>query len=269
MTTKLDQQSTGAWPAHHARRQPTAVAITDGRDACSHRNLAVNVVRLLDALTAIGIRRGKVVGVETGDRFLHQVLLLACEALGAITISLLPFEFGLAVDLRRVCDRILSSQPLAGADAAKTFVLTQEWLVQVLVAPVGDDRLEELVQAPDPDRLVRLMKSTGTTGKPKVMGMTNRVQQRTIRTNLHLTANDFGPHLDYLCRYNFSVRSCHSRALMALPLGGTIHLSSASAAPDLIAAGIVNYTLLVTGDLEKFVRRAPVGGGGPFDIHVA
>ncbi len=268
MTTNQDQQSTCAWLAHHARRQPTAVAITDGRDACSYRNLAANVVQFLDALTTIGIRRGQVVGVETDDRSLHLVLLLACEALGAITISLLPFEFGPAVDLGRICDRILSSQPLAGSDAAKTFVLTQEWLVQALLAPVGDDRLEALVQAPDPDSLVRLMKSSGTTGKPKVMGMTNRVQQRTIRNILHLAANDFGPHLDYLCLYGFSVRGCHSRALMALQLGGTIHLSSTSAAPDLIVAGIVNYALLVTGDLEKFVRRALLGGGGPFDIHV-
>ncbi|HET6237102.1 MAG TPA: AMP-binding protein [Acetobacteraceae bacterium] len=84
MTTDRDQQSTCAWLAHHARRQPMAVAITEGRDACSYRNLAVDVVQFLDALTAIGIRRGQVVGVETGDRFLHLVLLLACEALGAI-----------------------------------------------------------------------------------------------------------------------------------------------------------------------------------------
>jgi hypothetical protein len=181
---------------------------------------------------------------------------------------LLPFEFGPAVDLGRVCDRIVSSLPLAGADAARTFVLTQEWLVWALAAPVGDDRLEQLVQASDPDGLIRLIKSSGTTGKPKVMGMTNRVQQRTIRNILHLAANDFGPHLDDLCLYGYSVRDCHSRTLMALQLGGTIHLSSTSAASNVIAAGIVNYTLLVTGDLEKFVRRAPLGGGGPFDIHV-
>ncbi len=186
------------------------MAITDGRDACSYRSLAGNVGQLLDTLTAIGIRRGKVVGVETSDRFLHPVLLFACEALGAITISLLPFEFGPAVDLGCVCDRIVSSQSLAGADAAKTFVLTQKWLVQPLVAPVGDDRLEELVQAPDPVRLVRLMKSSGTTGKPKVMDITNRVQQRTIRNNLHLAANDFGPHLDYL-------PSIISRSAAAIP----------------------------------------------------
>jgi acyl-CoA synthetase (AMP-forming)/AMP-acid ligase II len=222
---------------------------------------------MLDALAAIGIRRGHVVGIEAGDRFLHLLLLLACEAMGAATISLSAFEFAPEVDLGRYCDRILAMQPLTGADAGKTFVLTQDWLVQTLRVPVHDDRFDALTQQPDPDSLVRLIKSSGTTGTPKVMGMTYRVQQRTIRNNLLHAADHLGRCPNYLCLYPFSLRGSHSRALLTLQHGGTIHLASMETAPDLIAAGAVDYALFVTGDLERFVLD-PRLNGGPFAVTV-
>jgi acyl-CoA synthetase (AMP-forming)/AMP-acid ligase II len=253
--------------ASHARQQPLARAITNGTTDCSYLGLAINVVQMLDALTALGIRRGQVIGVEVSDRFLHLLLLLACEAMGAATISLSPFEFGSGVDLGRFCDRILAMQPLTGVDADKTFVLTQDWLIRAFRAPVEDDRFDALTQPPDPDSLVRLIKSSGTTGAPKVMGMTHRVQQRTIRNNLLHAADHLGQHPDYLCLYPFSVRGSHSRALLTLQLGGTIHLALMESALDLIPAGTVNYALFVTGDLERFILD-PRLSGGPFAVLV-
>jgi fatty-acyl-CoA synthase/O-succinylbenzoic acid--CoA ligase len=251
--------------ALHARQRPQAPAVSNGTTHCSYLSLAINVVQMLDALTALGIRRGQIVGIEAGDRFLHLLLLLACEAMGAATISLSPFEIGRGSDLGHVCDRILAMQPPEGADAGKVFVLTHDWLVQTLRAPVGDDRLEALTQPPDPDSLVRLIKSSGTTGEPKVMGMTYRVQQRTLRKNL-LHA-ELGLRPDYLCLYPFSVRGSHSRTLLTLQLGGTIHFALMDAALDLIVSGSVNYALFIAGDLERFVRN-PGLSGGPFAVHV-
>ena len=266
-TMDLPHYSTTQHLVSRARQQPLARAITDGKTDCSYRNLAINVVQILDALTAIGIGRGQIIGIETNDRFLHLLLLLACEALGATTISLLPFDLGPGMELGHVCDRILATQSFADSDSGRTFVLTPDWLVRALFAPVGDDRLESLAIPPDPDSLVRLIRSSGTTGKPKIMGMTYRVQQRTIQNCLLHSAGHIGPHPDYLCLYHFSIRGCHTRALLTLQLGGTIHFTSMDAAWDVITAGNVNYALFVTGDLERFVRNTP-SNGGPFDIHV-
>lgn len=41
-------------------------------------------------------------------------------------------------------------------------------------------RLDALGHPPAPDAMVRLIKSSGTTGNPKVMGMTYRVQQPMV-----------------------------------------------------------------------------------------
>ena len=260
-------QSTCQWLASHARQRPAAVAISDGLTICTYRSLAHHVVQILDALVAIGVRHDQVVGVETEDRFLHLLLLLACEALGSTTMSLQPFEFGPGLNLGRLCDRILASQPVTGADGEKTFVMTSDWVTQALATPVNDDRLEALERQPDPDGIVRLIKSSGTTGQPKIMAMTHRLQEQTIEGSLLNTLPKVGPHANFLCLYQLSIRGCHRRVLMTLRLGGTIHFLGAATAWDAIASGTVNFALFVTGDLANFVRAAPIGGG-PFDIHV-
>ena len=267
MALEQSPQSTCASVLAQANHRPDAVAITDGQTAISYRDLACNVVQIMDALTAADIRPDLVVGVETADRFLHLHLLLACEALGITTISLLPFEFGPPMNLGRLCDRILASQPLSGPDAGKTLVMTREWIEGTLHVPVDSHRLDALKREPNPDSLVRLIKSSGTTGVPKVMGMTHRVWQRSIQTELRLMLSKTESRPSFLCLYHFSVRGCHRRAWVSLQLGGTIHFSSADAAWRVIASGVVNFGLFITGDLEKLVRGAP-SGTGPFDFHI-
>lgn len=260
-------RSTCQWLASHARQRPDAVAVSDGQTVCTYRSLANHVVQLLNALVAIGIRRHQVVGVETNDRFLHLLLLLACEALGSTTMSLQPFELGLRLNFGRLCDRILASQPLAGPDAEKTFVMTPEWLTQTLLAPAGRHRLDALEHQPDPEGTVRLIKSSGTTDRPKIMAMTHALQDRTIEQSLLNTLPNLGSRPRFLCLYPLSIRGCHRRILITLRLGGTIYFNGAEAAWDAIASGTVNYALFVTGDLAKFVHAAPFGTG-PFDIHI-
>ena len=201
-------QSTCQWLASHVRQRPDAVAISDGQTIYTYCSLANHVVQILDEfLVAIGVRRDQVVGVETDDQFLHLLLLLACEALGSATMSLQPFEFGPALNLGRLCDRILASQPVTGEDGAKTFVMTSDWVTQTLATPVGDHRLEALERQPDPNGIVRLTKSSGTTGQPKIMAMTHRLQEQTIEGSLLITSPKVGPLANFLCLYRLFSRS--------------------------------------------------------------
>jgi acyl-CoA synthetase (AMP-forming)/AMP-acid ligase II len=260
-------RSTCQWLASHARQRPDAAAVSDGQTVCTYRSLAIHVVQLLDALVALGVRRDQVVGIETNDRFLHLLLVLACEVLGSTTISLQPFELGPGLNLEHVCDRILASQPPAGSNTEKTFVMTHEWITQALLTPVGSHRLDALERQPDPDGIVRLIKSSGTTSRPKVMAMTHRLQERTIEGSLLNTLPNVKSQPSFLCLYPLSIRGCHRRTWITLRLGGTIHFNAAEAAWDAIASGSVNFALFVTGDLANFVRAAPCGRG-PFDIHI-
>ena len=127
--------------------------------------------------------------------------------------------------------------------------------------------MDALKREPNPNGLVRLIKSSGTTGVPKIMGMTHQVWQRSIQTELRLLLPKTGPHPNFLCLYHFSVRGCHRRVWVTLQRGGTIHFTDGNAAWSVIAAGVVNFGLFITGDLEKFVCGAP-SGIGPFAFHV-
>jgi acyl-CoA synthetase (AMP-forming)/AMP-acid ligase II len=266
MALEQSAQSTCAWLLSHADRRPDAVALTNGKTNITYRDLACDVVRIMDGLTAADVRPDMVVGVVVADRFMHLVLLLACEALGVTTISLMPFELGPPMNLGRLCDCILALQPLPGSDGRKTLVMTREWIEGTLQVPI-DGGLDMLKQEPNPNSLVRLIKSSGTTGVPKVMGMTHQVWQRSIQTDVGLMLPKTGPHPRFFSLYHFSVRGCHRLAWSTLQLGGTIHFGSMDAAWNVIASGLVNYGLFITGDLETLVRGAP-SGTGPFDFHV-
>jgi acyl-coenzyme A synthetase/AMP-(fatty) acid ligase len=266
MASEQSPQSTCGWLLSHADQRPSAIALTNGQTNISYRELACNVVRMMDALAAADIRRDMVVGIVAADRFLHLLLLLACEALGVTTISLLPFEFGPPMYLGRLCDRILSSQLLSGSDAEKTLVMTREWIEGALHVPV-DGRLDKLSQEPNPSGLVRLIKSSGTTGLPKVMGMTHQVWHRSIQTDLGLMLPKTGAHPRFLGLYHFSVRGCHRLTWATLQLGGTIHFGSMDTAWTVIKSGTVNFGLFITSDLERLVRAAP-SGAKPFGFHI-
>jgi acyl-coenzyme A synthetase/AMP-(fatty) acid ligase len=261
----LDQyRSTCQWLAHYARERPVAVAFTN---ADTYHALALNVVRFMDALTAAGVENGQTIGVETTDRYLHLLILLAAEALSVATISLVPSELGPPANLGRFCDWILVSQPVVSPEPAKIIVLTLDWITEALTRPMDDQRLDSLERPSAPGTVVRLIKSSGTTGVPKVMAITQRVQQLRIeRYQLHVVPR-IKQRLDYLCLYHFTVSGSHVRALLTLQLGGTIHLIGGGALWDMILAGTGNYLMFVAGDLPPFVRSAPVGHGR-FDLHI-
>lgn len=221
----------------------------------------------MDALTASCIAGGQVLGVETSDRYLHLLILLAAEALSITTISFVPSELEPPISLGRLCDRLMVSQPVASSDPAKTLVLTLDWIASVLARPIEERRLDALERQPAPDALVRLVKSSGTTGVPKVMGMTHRMLQRIIRNNLFDLPTRVTRHLDYLCLYNFTVRACYWRSLLTLQTGGTIHLAGGDILWDMIQSGTGNYVSFVSGDLARFVQTAP-DGPGPFDLRI-
>jgi len=255
--------SIGQCLAHHARRQPSFVALVHRSVPFSYRALAAQVVAVMDDLAVAGLRPGQVVGVEATDRHLHLLILLAAEALGLTTMSVTASELGPPAALDRLCDRILASHPVSGVPSERRLTMPERWLEQIVGRPVRERRFAELEAEPVPNALVRLIKSSGTSGAPKVMGMTHRVQQAVIGKTLSCMPAWLRAHPDYLCLYGFTVRAAHTRALLTLQCGGTIHLTAADALWAQISRGTGNYALFVSGDLERFVRSVPFGQAPP------
>ena len=253
--------------AHFASRRPAAIAVVHRGMRVTYGTLAAHTLEVMDDLTAAGLHGEQVLGVEAGDRYVHLLILLAAEALGVATMSLTPSELGSPANLDRFCDRVVVSHPAPLLDQASILPMPLGWLANIQIRPAASRRLHELERQPSPDARVRLIKSSGTTGVPKVMGTTHRVQQRVIQKALMHAPPWTASHPDYLFLYNFGVRAAHTRALLTLQLGGTIHFIGSDVVSDLIAAGTGNYILFVTGDLERLVRTVAYRGE-TFPLHV-
>jgi len=263
----IDTASTSQCIADFAQRRPDAIAVTHHGRHISYRRLAELVLAVMQDLTHAGIRSGQVLGVESGDRCLHLLIVLAAEALGVTTMTLDGRECGPPADLDLLCDRIVALQALPASAPGKLIVMPPDWLETLLLRPADNARFEALAYEPEPEAVVRIVRSSGTSGTPKLMGMTYRVQQGIVRKTLLLAPPWVQSRPSFLCLYNFGVRAAHARALFTLQRGGTIHLTGTDAVWDLIASGVGNFVLFVTGDLERFVRTAPLGQG-PFELYI-
>jgi acyl-CoA synthetase (AMP-forming)/AMP-acid ligase II len=224
----------------------------------TYPSLAQHVVAVADDLTDRSLRPGQIAGVVASDRYLHLLILLAAEALGVTTMSLAQAELGAPARLDRLCDRIVMADAPASA-SDKILSMPRDWLQSILDRLVKDRGWAALKRDPEADFRVRLIKSSGTTGAPKVMGMTHRVQQGVIEKILLHAPGFVLAHPDFLCLYNFSVRASHARVLLTLQQGGTVQFTGANVIWDQLASGIGNYAMFVAGDLERFVRTAPHG----------
>ena len=88
-----------------------------------------------------------------------------------------------------------------------------------------------------------------------------------IRVLLQPIAPAIAAHLVFLCLYRFNVRAVHTRVMLTLRRGGTVHFTGRDLVWDLMAGGTGTYLFLVSGDLERIARAAPEGVG-PLDVHI-
>lgn len=254
------------WIATHVRERPDAIAIVHRGVHLTWRAFAGHVLGVMADLGALGMRSGQTLGIEVDDRYLHLLLILAGEGLGLTTISLDAGQISPPDDLGRLCDRIaVSRAPVA--HAGKAWLITPDWAVRALTRDADGLALERLERDQPGDAVLRLMTTSGTTGRPKVMGMTQALLQAHIRVLLLPVAEAVAAHPVFLCLYRFTVRAAHTRTMLTLQRGGTVHLTGRDVVWDLIAGGTGNYLFLVSGDLERIVRAAPEGVG-PLDVHI-
>jgi len=143
----------------NAERWPDAAAVWDGRDM-SFSKLLEAVEKSRRHLAARGVKPGDVVGVQLPNTWEYVALELAIPDLGAV---ILPLPLSLGEHEMRwieqkarpsliVRDVSFDSAPGAASDAART----------------------------DPDRIVEIALTSGTTGMPKLASLSARLKQVTF-----------------------------------------------------------------------------------------
>jgi acyl-coenzyme A synthetase/AMP-(fatty) acid ligase len=237
---------------------PRAVAVVEGGASVTHEDLAADLVRTVWCLERLGVRPDMVVGAEHPRAYCHLLLILACSVIGARTMSLTAGELLASPSLLAQCDMLLAGSNLASEYRAKAQTIAVDFPRGLAMAPVAVDCLQRLYRAIPPDEVVRITKSSGTTGSPKTMAITHAVMQRIIRHTIGHVLPDLTVRPSFLCLYSLGVRAAYSRVFGTLMHGGTVHFAAdMNEVSELIAAGSVNYALFVVGDMQRVLQLLP------------
>lgn len=207
---ELECASSFDWLARHAGATPDRIALTGPGREISWIRFHADAARVARALRTMGIGSGKVVAVSHPDRYVHWLLTIACEAVGAISASFESREpEQSSAGLLALADVILTERDL----------LDDRWIGDVLAGPAATD-LPRLATAPDaPFRIIR---TSGTTGRQKCLPLTRRMRAHWLGFMLDhvFSASD----TRYYAAYGLTVNPTYYRMETCLRVGGTVIL---------------------------------------------
>lgn len=246
---------------HWARMTPDAPAVTEADRTLTYRALATGIVRHARALQASGAGPGSFVGIQAQDRLLGLSLIIACDVIGAIAVPLSPADLQGEPFVLSRCDILCSDTPATNAQAGLgTMPLEAEALRRIAAIPADLSLLD--THGPD-DALVKVARTSGSTGQPKLMGMTRRVLRSQItRSTAERTLPNYV--LDTICLYNFVPHWAYVEAAMSLRAGRTAVMSSFDVVHRDLARFPGGHISLVAGDAGRLVDAEQVAAGGPW-----
>lgn len=166
----------------HAAQRGAAPALSFEGVTLSFAQLQVRSSRAAHALAARGVRRGDRVGVLTKNRAECFELVFACSQIGAILVGLnwrlAPPE--IAIILADARPRVILSEPdltpLLGAESPAIVTFGEDYDAMRDAAPA-----EDAGYVGAPDEVILLLYTSGTTGLPKGVMLTNQGMSYTRR----------------------------------------------------------------------------------------
>jgi len=219
----------GSWPQRRARMTPNRVALTDGEQIITYRDLAERSASLSNAFRDMGVERGDRVAYLGPNRSTYFDVMFAVTALGAIMVP---------VNTRLAAPELAYVLEDSGADV----IVVAPGHREVLAAAIGtepsqrvistDTELDQLIARADSrwiDQEVHLedvaiiMYTSGTTGHPKGAMLTHG----NLTWNVTNVLIDLDFHHDEVALIVAPLFHIAALAMISLPLlvkGGTLLL---------------------------------------------
>jgi len=257
--------------AYHAAERPHSIAFAiDGRET-SYATLDGDVGRCGRALAAEGVSRGKLVAVGADDLYLHCLLLIALEDLGAPSASFLRHEVESPHPLRARADLVMAEPHFPVEGARRNLVIGDQWLQQVRTLSESD-RVEP-APAADEDA-IRILRTSGTTGAMKMLMLRRRQQE--CRLQRYAAQYQFTRASRYLVSMPLTVGHIYGAVMACLRSGGRIVFESSQRMPiarAIATHGVTDATLMplqlkqvldaLPGDFQKPSRLTVCSFGAP------
>jgi acyl-coenzyme A synthetase/AMP-(fatty) acid ligase len=238
---------TGEYIAFHAAERPDAVAIVNNGRSITYAEFGRDIRKFTHALRALDLAPGSKAAIDCDDPYFNWLLRLAFEQLRVVTATVGLHNNPDALPLVGDFEIVLSDRSLA-AGTLRHHPTTTAWLQSVLVS--GEQDLEPAPEkrADDP---IRIVVTSGTTGRPKRLLYTRRIHDGHIARVLWLAGF-----------------TCRSRYLLALPLavsgaaaciraGGTVVFEERASIAEAIAAHGITHTTLPPFALKRLLDELP------------
>lgn len=155
-------------------REKPALAYTGG--IATHGVLAGAVAVAMDRLRAIDLRPGHLAAVDVRNPFHHTALLIALALEGVASISV-QNAFGIEASGLRV-DALLADRYARPAAGLRTAPVDDDWFDHDPKRAPDFARLMSAPGLPREDDVIRVVSSSGTTGRPKAVAITSAVLGR-------------------------------------------------------------------------------------------
>jgi acyl-CoA synthetase (AMP-forming)/AMP-acid ligase II len=236
----------------HARHTPDRIAITGPITQRSWAQFHADAKRVTKALAKLEIQPGQIVAISHPDRYIHWLLLIACESLGAVSGSFTAED---------------PAEDVAPLLSLANLVLTKDRIGELIAQ---DDKAEGHRRHPAlPDAPLRIVRTSGSTGTPKYMTINRRMQSYWLASLA--SYNSLGSATRFYVAYPPSVNPSYYRMETCLRLGATLIFGAVS--QDLITYEATHCWLLprdmvillqgVRGAWPSLQPLRMILGGGP------
>ncbi|MGZ5801873.1 MAG: class I adenylate-forming enzyme family protein [Burkholderiaceae bacterium] len=231
----------------HANSNPNKPAVITGEAILTYGMLRQGILSVQQRLEQNGIKVGNyvVICVTNTSAIAHITLICALYRAGMTSVSLDPNQMEFLDDL--VVDALLTDGPVAPAPV-KTIVLDNSWFEDKTVAFSAPN----VAITHDVSSDCRLILSSGTTGRPKIIGLSfAAVRERLLSYSIRTSS----PSWDRLvCMPGLSTNYGFSFAITALWLGRTVCFAFDVNARQLIVAHQADLLVASTHQISSMVQ---------------
>lgn len=235
-----------------ARQQEDEPAIATVASVVKYRALAKSVEAAIDALADVRASADSMVIIDVADPLQHMALLIALGLMGQPTASIMngarTAEFG-------ACDVLLTDREDSPVEAARVRRVEMGWFKSDSDAAPDYRRLLALPGYASSQSAARYMVSSGTTGRPKVIGFTADLLERRMLSSTLLFAGGHALRAATLNIMDPSTISGFQSAFRTLCCGGVLCLpGNLATALDMIRLFQVEYLMGSAGQLTALAR---------------
>src|SRR5215475_13369203 len=199
-----------------AKHSPDEPAVIFPGGMATYRSLVECVDAASQHALRSGLKKGQIVALEIRHPLLHLVVILALHRCGIASLTL---QTGHLVEKAKLnIDVLLSDRLQPPGSESKLVLVGQEWLSP----PAGGSSTLAATGFDSPDDVCRLVLSSGTTGVPKVISVTERTLQHRFARSASMYERG-----RYLSMMGFSTLGGYQVLMSALVLGGAVCFAGA------------------------------------------